>query len=156
MRFHQTNDRKLLLALILIMIATVIAAPSLFAWRLYSTAINERLMSLSRQVHRQALLISVLAQIDTEFSQSGKSHGALEVILRQVEAANADFGESGEFIVAKSEGDRIVLLSPLRFADIGNNKSLSFQSELAVAIHNALMGLTGTIIGPDHSTRLFS
>ncbi len=65
-----------------------------------------------------------------------------------VPGAGKQFGETGEVVYARLEGDRIEFLTDAN--PDGPSASLPASSDRAEPIRRALDGQTGTVIGPDH------
>ncbi len=59
-------------------------------------------------------------------------------------------GETGEFTLAKREGNYIVFLLRKQHRDLKIPEPVAFESELAEPMRRALSGLSGTIIGLDY------
>ncbi|NIS79956.1 MAG: PAS domain S-box protein, partial [Anaerolineales bacterium] len=60
------------------------------------------------------------------------------------------FGETGEFTLARREGDSIVFLLSHRHYDLENPKPVPFDSKLAEPMRRALLGVSGTVVGFDY------
>ena len=60
------------------------------------------------------------------------------------------FGETGEFALARREGDRIVFLLSHRHSDLDKPKPVPFDSKLAEPMRRALSGESGTMVGLDY------
>jgi PAS domain S-box-containing protein len=61
-----------------------------------------------------------------------------------------EFGETGEFTLAKREGDNIVFLLRHRHFDLDRPKPVSYDSDLAEPMRRALSGMSGTVVGLDY------
>ena len=57
---------------------------------------------------------------------------------------------TGEFTLARRDGDNIVFLLSHRHADLESPKPVPFDSELAEPMRRALLGQSGTVIGLDY------
>jgi len=139
--------------LIMIMVSVAITAAGIWVWGLYRTSLDDNAAGLLRLVQSQARLIEAVAHFDQEHSQGDHPEGAWGATLSQLEAAQKEysqFGETGEFVFARRENDKIIFLFPRRFDTPDDVGSVPFESDLAAPMRNALMGHSGTIIGPDY------
>jgi signal transduction histidine kinase len=59
-------------------------------------------------------------------------------------------GNTGEFTLAKREGDQIVFLLKHRHEDVGSPKRVPFRSVLAEPMRRALRGEGGSVVGLDY------
>jgi len=76
-----------------------------------------------------------------------------EATLSQVIDAHKQykgFGETGEFTLAKRQGDNIVFILDQRHSGLQNLKTIPFNSKLAEPMRLALSGQSGTIVGLDY------
>jgi signal transduction histidine kinase len=104
-------------------------------------------------VQSRARLIAAVGRFDAQFSQDAVPGGAGAATLSQVVAAHEDFqgfGETGEFTLARREGDEIVWLLRHRHVGVEMPKPIPFSSELAEPMHRALLGESGTLKGLDY------
>jgi PAS domain S-box-containing protein len=60
------------------------------------------------------------------------------------------FGQTGEFTLARREGDNIVFLLRHRHYDLDKPKPIALDSKLAEPMRRALSGLSGTVVGLDY------
>jgi signal transduction histidine kinase len=60
------------------------------------------------------------------------------------------FGETGEFTLARIEGDNIIFLLSHRHGGLDKPKSIPFTSNLAQPMRKALLGESGTMVGYDY------
>jgi PAS domain S-box-containing protein len=100
----------------------------------------------------QARLIEAVARFDATYSRDYPG-GAVEATLAQIVDAHKHykgFGKTGEFTLAKREGDHIVFLLSHRHFDLENPKPVPFDSNIAEPMRRALSGLSGTLVGPDY------
>jgi hypothetical protein len=97
-------------------------------------------------------LIESIAQFDSIHSQNYPG-GASEGTLSQIAEAHKHYsgiGETGEFTLAKMQGDSIVFILNHRHYDLNKPKPVPFNSKLAEPTRLALSGKSGTIVGLDY------
>jgi len=124
-----------------------------WAWGLYQASLEEQGVWLLRMAQSQARLIESVAQYDVEHTNHGHPQGAWGATLRQIQSSRTDhaaFGVTGEVVVAQRAGDQIVFLLNKRFTDQNIREPIPDESGVAEPMRNALMGLSGTMIGPDY------
>ena len=86
---------------------------------LYRTAINQHSLRLVEIVDSQARLIEAIAKFDSQYSDNDYPKGARAATLDQVAAAHREFkgfGETGEFTLARRDGEQIVFVLSRRHA----------------------------------------
>ena len=143
--------RLVIILLILIMVVIVLGVELIAFKMLYQTAFKEQAEDLRDIVVSQARLIEAMARFDSRYNKTYPS-GANEATLSQVIDAHKNykgFGETGEFTLAKRQGDDIVFILDQRHSDLQNLKTIPFNSKLAEPMRLALSGQSGTIIGLD-------
>ncbi len=134
--------RNRVIALISIMACIVLLVEFAAIGFLYSTAFREQGNRLGETAKSQARFIETIAR-----------SGGAETALRQMTDAYSHyqgFGITGEFTLAKKEGDQIVFLLVHRHYDMGNPRPVPFSSNLAEPMRLALSGKSGTVIGLDY------
>ena len=113
------NPRKRIILLILIMVVIVLGVEVIAFRMLYTTSFKEQAEDLRDMVVSQARLIEAVARFDSPYSKTYPS-GANEATLSQVIDAHKQykgFGQTGEFALAKREGDNIVFILNQRHSD---------------------------------------
>jgi PAS domain S-box-containing protein len=146
------NERKRVFLLILIMATASLIVAGIAIFMLYRAAFDEERARLVETAQSQARLIEAVARFDSIYS-SDYPEGPEEATLSQIVDAHKHykgFGETGEFTLAKREGDSIVFLLSHRHYDLQYPKPVPFNSELAEAMRRALLGLSGTVVGLDY------
>lgn len=147
-----TNKQRLLV--LLLVIATVgFTAAGLSLWSLYGTALAEERARMIEIVQSQARLIEAVARFDAANSQYEEPRSAVAATLSQVIDAHSHyqgFGETGEFTLARREGDEIVFLLSFRHEDPKFQKRLPFGGKHAEPMRRALDGMSGSLIGLDY------
>ena len=88
---------------------------------LYDTAFNEKRDSLIQTAKSHARLIEAAAESDAGFSPSGLPKGAVADSISKITKAHAKyrgFGETGEFLLGRRKGDKIVFVLRHRQRDL--------------------------------------
>jgi hypothetical protein len=119
---------------------------------LYQTAFKEQADDLRDIVVSQARLIEAVARFDSRYSKTYPA-GANEATLSQVIDAHKHykgFGQTGEFTLAKKQGNNIVFILNQRHRNLQKPKPIPFNSKLAEPMRQALSGHSGTIVGLDY------
>jgi len=119
---------------------------------LYKTAIKEEMTRLSETAKTQARLIEAVARFDKKYSVDYPS-GAEQATLNQIREAHSKyegFGITGEFTLAKKNGEQIVFLLSHRHYDLDNPKPVQWDSNFAEPMRAALSGKSGVLIGLDY------
>jgi PAS domain S-box-containing protein len=128
-------------------------AGGLSLWSLYTTAFEQERSRLMEITRSQARLIEAVARFDATHSQDANPRGAIAATLDQVIDAHArykGFGETGEFTLARREGDDIVFLLSFRHENPGVQRRLPFRGDLAEPMRRALEGTSGSLVGLDY------
>jgi hypothetical protein len=97
-------------------------------------------------------LIEAIDRFDRNHSKD-YLHGASEATLSQIidgHSRYAGFGQTGEFTLAKRQGDNIIFILDHRHYDLKKPKPVPFNSKLAEPSRLALLGKTGIIVGLDY------
>lgn len=149
------SERKILFFLILIMITVSLVIVGITVPVLYKAALIEQQERLVVIAQSQARLIEAIARFDAANYKKYHSHAEdlTGSILSQIIDAHKHykgFGKTGEFTLARREGDQIVFLLRHRHYDLDHPKPISFTSQLAQPMRLALSGNSGTVVGPDY------
>jgi PAS domain S-box-containing protein len=145
--------KKIILFSSAILAISALLLSTVIVWLLYETAFQEKQADLVETAQSQARLIEAVAQFDTKYSTHDVKGGALAATMSQIVDAHQrykGFGETGEFTLAKREGDQIVFLLSHRHFDLDNPKPVSWDSHLAEPMRQALKGQSGTLVGLDY------
>ena len=143
--------------LIAIFTVAVLVVAAVIIGLLYRTSLAQETTRLEEVVHSQARLIEAIARHEVKYSylmpvESG--HGdALAATLAQVRDANerfSGFGLTGEFTLARREGDSIVYLLTQRHPGSVRTMAIPFNGTAGEPMRRALSGLSGTVIAPDY------
>jgi PAS domain S-box-containing protein len=144
--------RQLLLLAILILVSLSSAAIAIGS--LYQAAMNQQRTMLREVAVSQASLIDAVAAFDARWP-SDFPGSAIDGTLFQVRAANAayeGFGDTGEFTLARRDGDQILFMLSHRFGESqpGEAATVPWRSELAEPMRRALSGDATTLVGLDY------
>jgi two-component system, LuxR family, sensor kinase FixL len=145
-------ERKTQFLLILIMTSVSLCVGGIACLMLYRAAIEQTRNRLVETAQSQARLIEAVARFDS-VNSSDFPDGSEAATLKQIIDAHENyrgFGETGEFTLAKKEGDQIVFLLSHRHYDLGNPQPVPFDSKLAEPMQAALSGRSSTMIGRDY------
>jgi signal transduction histidine kinase len=148
-----TERQRILLSSIGIMVAVSLSAACIAIYVLYNAACEVHEARLEEVVQSRARLIEAVGRFDAQFSQDDVAGGARAATLSQVVAAHESFrgfGETGEFTLARREGDQIVWLLRHRHEDVEVPRPTLFTSEMAEPMRRALKGESGTLVGLDY------
>ncbi len=144
---------KTLFLLIVILSAVAFAAVGTSISVLYRASFEEQRARLTEFAQSQARLIEAVARFDAEFSRDDVVGGAGAATLGQVAEASRNssgFGETGEYVLGKQEGDLIVFLLRQRHSGAGKPEPIPFDGEFAEPMRLALRGLSGTVTAIDY------
>ncbi len=120
---------------------------------LYNTAIEQHRLRLVEIVNSQARLIESVAKFDSQYSAGDHPQGAQAATLDQVAAAHRrfkGFGKSGEFALARREGDQIVFILSRRHLLSETPRPVPYNGQWAEPMRRALTGKSGVLIGLDY------
>jgi len=146
------NERTRVLVLILIMTMGLLLVTGITIGILYSAAFNEYKARLVETAHSQARLIEAIARYDVVHSADFPG-GSGAATVQQIVAAHQEyegFGNTGEFTLARREGDLIEFVLEHRHAQVGRPESVPIDSALAEPMRRALLGQSGTVVGLDY------
>ena len=148
------QDRKRVAALILILIAVAVVVSATASVVLYQAAVERERLRLIDLVRSQARLMEAVAEFDQAHMPAGEDAAA--ATLGQIKAAYARFqrtglGASGEFVIGRREGERIVLLLRHRHTGVDFPASIEWSGPTAGPIRAALSGQSGSMVGTDYA-----
>lgn len=151
------RSRLTLLFITLVMTAVALGVAGTVIHTLYRAAFDEERQRLAAIAQSQARFAEAVARFDARYSEDDVPGGAFAATLSQIRDAHArfpGFGETGEFALARREGDRIVFLIARRHEASAQPEPLAWSSELAEPMRRALLGQSGTMIGLDYRGEL--
>ena len=144
---------RILLLSIGILVTVSVSALTLGMGLLHRTSLEQHRARLAQMVQNRARVIAAASCSNLE-STGEDSCGATETVAvtRIAEAYRkfASFGETGEFTLARREGERIVWLLEHRHSDGEMSRAIPFDSELAEPMRRALSGKSGIMVGADY------
>ena len=124
---------------------------------LYRTSLSQETARLEEVAHSQARMIEAIARHEAKYSPLEPAESArgdaLASTLAQVRDANerfTGFGHTGEFSLARREGDSIVYLLTQRHPGSTRTMAIPFNGTKGEPMRRALSGLSGTVVGPDY------
>ena len=138
------------------MVATTLSVSTIAIYLLYRAAFEEQTARLVETAKSQARLIEAVARFDRIYSANYPGDSE-EATLSQIIDAHRHyegFGDTGEFTLAKRQGDQIIFLLRHRHSEVEQPKPVPFDSKLAEPMRRALAGLSGTVIGPDYRGKI--
>ncbi|MGI9518730.1 MAG: PAS domain S-box protein [Pirellulaceae bacterium] len=147
------NRRKILLYSLGIMSILTICVGAIAIYLLYSASFEQQRQRLVETTSAQARLIEAVARFDRTYSQEVEGGSSAATISQLVDAHRhqSGLGETGEFTMAKLEGDEMVFLFERRHAIENQSLRIPYQgSPLAEPMRLALSGETGTTISTDY------
>ncbi len=151
------RERKVVVYLILILTAVSLVVTGVAIGALYRAAIAEERARLVETAQSQARMIEAVARFDATYSKHDHPGGAQGATLSQVVDAHSrysGFGRTGEFTLARLEGDGIVFLLSHRHNDAfgtrNTHEPVPMSSEYAEPMRRALLGQSGTVVGLDY------
>ena len=150
------RERSKFLVLMSIMVVVSLVVAGVTIYLLYDTALDGQRVRLVETAQSQARLIEAIARFDAIWSKDYPG-GVEAATLSQITDAHESYqgvGETGEFTLAKREGNYIVFLLRKQHQDLRIPEPVPFESELAEPMRQALSGLSGTIIGLDYQGEL--
>ena len=146
------SDRGRLFILAGIMVFLCLAIGSISLLMHYNTSLEQNRARLIETAQSRARLIEAIAGAEERHVINGHPEGKETAVLNQVIEAHDNFegfGQTGEFTLARREGDNIVFLLSHRHADLTVPQAVPFNSNLAEPMRRALSGLSGSVIGLD-------
>jgi len=146
-----TNTKRVILLIALLTVITL-TATGVTIGLLYGAAIREERARLVDTAKTQARLMESVARFDAAYTQTFPD-GPVAATISQVLDAHEQyegFGDTGEFTLARREGDDIAFLLSHQRAGVEQRDPIPFASELAEPMRRALSGLSGTVIGLDY------
>ena len=150
---HIKSERVRFLLLILIMTVSCFTVGGIMVFMMYRTAFNEERARLVETAQSQARLIEAVARFDAIHSKEDHPKGSEAATLSQIIDAHKHykgFGKTGEFTLARREGDYIVFLLRHRHYDSDTPKPVRLDLGVAEPMRQALSGLSGSMVGLDY------
>ncbi len=147
-----TGEFKRIIGLLLIMSAVALTIAGLAIGVLYHTAFEEQRQRLIEVARSRVSLMESVARFDRAYSKDypGGAVAATIAQLAQAQESFTGFGRTGEFTLARRQGDRMVFILPLRHDVPGLRRTIPLVSERAEPMRRALANQTGTLVGLDY------
>lgn len=147
------SERRRVLLMMLVMATASFVVAALVITMLYRTALKEERAKLMVTARSQARLIEAVARFDAVNSRDYPrgSLAATMVKIREAHENFAGFGNTGEVVLSRIEGERIRFLLSRRKMPGSETGTVPLASKLAVPMRLALSGKSGTVIGLDYS-----
>ncbi len=154
-RAHSLNYRLRILAYSVSTMSVIALAVGMMAIHfLYQAALKQTEESLIETVDAQARLIEAVARFDRIHSEDAHRQGASAATISQIIDAHSHdhgIGETGEFTVARLEGDDMVFILERRHAAPTELERIPFSgSTLDEPMRRALSSESGTVVGSDY------
>jgi PAS domain S-box-containing protein len=146
--------RFVLLAVIMLSVAFFIGGSALAV--LYDTAFKEQRSNLIQMAQSQARLLEAVGRFDALYSTDYPG-GSTSATISQIIDAHSRFegiGETGEFVLAKRQEDKIVFILRHRHGGLDKPEPIAFASSLAEPMRRVLSGKSGSIIGLDYRGKM--
>jgi signal transduction histidine kinase/CheY-like chemotaxis protein len=147
---------KRVILLIVVMSLVAVAVGLVTLWALYGAAFRQQRDRLVETAQSRTQMIEAILRHEHEYAHllAGTDHGSMvESTLSQIREAHAHFegfGTTGEFVLARLDGDRIVFLLRHRHGDLQSRTAIDINSKLAEPMRRALHGESGTVVGLDY------
>jgi len=149
------KNTPIILAGIMVIIVSMVSVVTVSS--LYNASFEQQRMRLTELVKNQVGIIEAIAVHENINGQGNDSEYAKQTTLSQLTLAHDDydgFGETGEFVLAKKEGNEIVFLLSHRHRTSNNVARISIMSNHAEPMQRALSGESGSMIGRDYRGEL--
>ncbi|MFQ5783773.1 MAG: PAS domain S-box protein [Alphaproteobacteria bacterium] len=146
------DHRRPVLILVAIMIAVALIIGGTALGSLYRTAFEQQRAKLVQTTNSQARLIEAIARFDQAYNRD-YPEGALAATIAQIRDAYErykGFDETGEFTLARRDGDRIVFILHHSRGGLVKPEPVPWRSKLAEPMRRALSGQSGAMIGLDY------
>jgi PAS domain S-box-containing protein len=147
------RNYRLLIALIGIMFGLVVLVTGSTIYLLYDAAFQSERVRLVETVRHNARVIRGLVQLYEEtpgsLSETDRSAAIEHTLEIYRSLAFEGFGHTSRFLIGRREGDLIVTLLHRQRELLPPLPPVGFRSGLAEPMHQALLGQSGSLVGPD-------
>ncbi len=147
------QERKRLYFLVALVSAVALLVCSGAVYALYRAALAQQEQQLAEMVKTQARLMEAVFQHEQREHPRGSRNFIAEEVLDHIRGAFAHydgFGETGDFMLARRDEDRIVFLSTQRNETRRQPESIPFEGGNAGPMHRALGGQSGAMMATDY------
>ena len=145
------RSRLLYVVAIVFAIAVVVAGAAIAI--LYDTSFHNEEQRLREVAQGRARLLEAVSRFNETHCGTECPEGPVGATLdvaRDAHGRFRGFGETGEFTLARRQGDDIIFLIAQRHGTPTGPKVTPFHSELAEPMRRALDGKSGTVVGLDY------
>ena len=146
-----TNSARILVLILIVSIGLLLVTGNTIGI-LYRAAFEEEKARLVESAQSQARLIEAIARYDLVHSAAFPGGGGAATMqqIRDAHSGYEGFGKTGEFTMAKREGDLIVFVLEHRHGHVQHPEPVPFDSRRAEPMRRALSGQSGTVVGLDY------
>jgi signal transduction histidine kinase len=147
-----TVRTKILMTSIVVLSSVSLFLATVEILMLYRVSLDQRRTDLVHTVRSQARLMEAVTKLDLATNDNDPAK-ATPITLQQFVEAHARFEgirETGEFTLAKRQGDQIVFLLRHRHSDRSKPQPVPWASDLAEPMRRALSGESGAMVGADY------
>ena len=148
-----TNYQKQGVYLTILMVLLALAVTGVTVFFIYTVSLEERRKELVETAQGQARLIEAIARYDRQHALNSGETYDMEVTIGQVKDAHrqfSGFGDTGEFVLGKQEGEQIVFLLSHRHFDLDQPQPVPIAGVVAEPMRRALRDESGSLIGLDY------
>ncbi len=134
------------------MAAATLVVSALSISSLYLAAVEQHRLRLGEVAESQARMIETIAEFDRRASGAG-SAAAQAATLEKLSYAHREFegfGDSGEFVLARRNGDTIEFVLSRRHESAATPRPIPFDGDWAEPMRRALAGESGVIAALDY------
>lgn len=150
---HAVQERKRLYFLLFLVAVVALLVCASTVDTLYQAALAQQKQQLAEMVKSQARLMEAVARHHRKEQHGRSAAGADAETLNQIRDAFAHypgFSQTGAFMLARREGDRIVFLSSQRNETRRHPQFVTFAGTQAEPMRRALNGQSGAIVTTDY------
>ncbi|MHC4897712.1 MAG: ATP-binding protein [Planctomycetota bacterium] len=129
-------------------------------WMPYSAAFEAQRLRLVDTVKVQARLMEAVARFDVKMRRE-QGHPDTKLAaqdtlsqIREAHESSEGLGKTGEFVLARREGNQIVFLLSHRHHDFDKPRPIPFDADYGEPMRRALSGRSGSIVGLDYRGEL--
>lgn len=118
-------------------------------WLLYEVGLEQQRQRLVESAQSNARLIEAIAEHEAGDKKQPQDDSTLEQVTR-AHSTFQGFGNSGEFVLAKQQGNQIEFLLRHRHNELDKPQTIPIDSPQAEPMRLALQNKSGTVIGRDY------
>ncbi len=135
------------------MVVVAVAVTATSIWILYQAAFEEERARLIEAAKSHVQLIKAVARLEGGKTKTARPPELTAAVLARINDAHAHyrgFGKTGEFVMARRDGDRIVFLWEQRRFGLEKPQPVPWNAAPAEPMRRALMQMSGVVIGLDY------